>query len=626
MIGLGFHNSLNTTLDINGPYLRFTTEPETVTGNDGGTVHLTGIATAEFKHNPSTIPGERVTNTGAIAYQWYINGTAAEDSSNISGSQTNQITLSNLSSSSDNNKSIVLRATYEASAYQSEAGAITAGIARSTGNGFNQPLDSTAVLLVMNPLITITTQPQSQTGVLQQNNATFTIAAQSSDGTPVSYQWRQNGVPLTDSDANRINGARTATLQIGKDVSDESNIDCIVSHPTASNSPLASNTVTLGVVETNNVLICDHINYYQAQYFNQAPLQIGKVPGTNTRSALRIVADPNRVTSTFLLNSRSYSDDVHCFIVASAAAGQSRNGNQGGEGGTVAFDFTFKKDTEYALKMGGTSAPTGGKNGGGGGVFLYENGVLILALGGGGGAGTLRGEPDAHGGNGGGANVAGSPGRGRNGGAGGINGDLTVVGVGNWPSDTTIGGRASRCTVGNNFFRQFSPCAIYSDQTGNFTASDWGAGGAGAELRDHARSLENVPITQTQIIRRGFKPGLAYRNNGGDGTGGNGGGGAGAYGGNAGSGGGFGGGGGSGWTSMSFGSPLRQFRKDIPDFEDTPRQIITSTQSGGNTFGQSIFFIMDRNGLWNSNYAFGGNISTSDWTDWYNRHNIAPTL
>jgi len=129
----------------------------------------------------------------------------------------------------------------------------------------------------------------------------------------------------------------------------------------------------------------------------------------------------------------------------------------------------------------------------------------------------LRGEPDAHGGNGGGANVAGSPGRGRNGGAGGINGDLTVVGVGNWPSDTTIGGRASRCTVGNNFFRQFSPCAIYSDQTGNFTASDWGAGGAGAELRDHARSLENVPITQTQIIRRGFKPGLAYRNNGGDG-------------------------------------------------------------------------------------------------------------
>ena len=94
MIGLAFYSSTQTTLDLNGPFLRFTSEPDSETVNDGGSVTLTGVATAEFKHNPTTIPGERVTNTGAIAYQWYIGGVAAEDvSGKISGSQTNELTL-----------------------------------------------------------------------------------------------------------------------------------------------------------------------------------------------------------------------------------------------------------------------------------------------------------------------------------------------------------------------------------------------------------------------------------------------------------------------------------------------------------------------------------------------------
>ena len=123
MIGLGFYNVTQTTTDLNGPFLRFTTEPDSETVNDGGSVTLTGIATAEFKHNPTTIPGERVTNTGDIQYQWYIEGIAAEDvTDKISGSTTNEITLSNLSNPTDTGKSVFLRATYAGSAYQSEGG------------------------------------------------------------------------------------------------------------------------------------------------------------------------------------------------------------------------------------------------------------------------------------------------------------------------------------------------------------------------------------------------------------------------------------------------------------------------------------------------------------------------
>ena len=115
-------------------FLRFTSTPESVTVNAGGSVTLTGLATAEFKHNPTTIPGERVTNTGDIEYQWYIDGIAAEDvSGKISGSQTNEITIQDLQNPSETGQSIFLRATYTGSAYQSESGAITAGIARSTG-------------------------------------------------------------------------------------------------------------------------------------------------------------------------------------------------------------------------------------------------------------------------------------------------------------------------------------------------------------------------------------------------------------------------------------------------------------------------------------------------------------
>ena len=84
MIGQAFHNATNTTLDLNGPFLRYTTQPS-LSGevSNGGSVTLSGIAT-DFKHNP-TIPGERVTNTGSVAYQWYIDGAIAVDGTDISG-------------------------------------------------------------------------------------------------------------------------------------------------------------------------------------------------------------------------------------------------------------------------------------------------------------------------------------------------------------------------------------------------------------------------------------------------------------------------------------------------------------------------------------------------------------
>ena len=288
MIGLAFYSSTQTTLDLNGPFLRFSSEPDLETVNDGGSVTLTGVATAEFKHNPTTIPGERVTNTGAIAYQWYIGGVAAEDvSGKISGSQTNELTLSNLVSPTDNGKTAFLRATYTGSAYQSEEGAVTAGIAASTGNGVNQPVDTSQVTVVINPTITIDTQPEDATAA-QGIDATFTVSVSTSDDTDVTYQWNQDGNPLSDS--STVSGANTPTLTISSTTVGDSDITVTVSHPTAGNSPVTSDTATFTVVSARTI-----VEYYQHG-------DDGSFYGSGSQNlfdgSLTITADPNRPVRT----------------------------------------------------------------------------------------------------------------------------------------------------------------------------------------------------------------------------------------------------------------------------------------------------------------------------------------
>ena len=512
MIGLGFYNAHNTTLDINGPFLRFTDEPAAATANDGGSVTISGTAVAEFKHSP-TIPGERVTNTGEIKYQWYIDGVAAEDATDrISGSQTNQITISNLVSPTDNGKSVVLRATYEGSAYQSEEGAITAGIARSTGNGVNEPVDTSAAIITVNPTISITTQPVDATAA-QGLNAIFTVVAVASDESDVSYQWNKDGVALSDSDT--ISGSNTPTLTIsGSDIGD-SNITVTISHPTAGNSPVTSDTAVFTVVSSRDI-----VSYLQhdgsGNFFASGEQNLFDAP-------LTITANPSNAQR--LTSFHSPEKDITIKITMAAAAGQNMNGNTGGQGGKSEFIVTLEQNQEYVIKLGSTSAPTGGSNGGGGSAVLYKKARVIVALGGGGGAGS-----NSKGGKGGGIGLAGETGTGRGAGAGGstiATGSLSSSGQ---ARSGSTGGTLSACTIGSRVLRNlYSPCDDY---------------GLSKFLNYFAEPMEESPT-----IQRGFKGGTAYRNNGGNGSGNEGGGGSGANGGNAATSSGSGGGGGSGYTS-----------------------------------------------------------------------------
>ena len=84
---------VTTWLDLNGPVLSFTTNPTggtgigtTVGSTGGGSVELTGIATASFVD-------EYAVNKGDISYQWYEEGgLKVSDGTYITGAATTILT------------------------------------------------------------------------------------------------------------------------------------------------------------------------------------------------------------------------------------------------------------------------------------------------------------------------------------------------------------------------------------------------------------------------------------------------------------------------------------------------------------------------------------------------------
>ena len=255
----------------------------------------------------------------------------------------------------------------------------------------------------------------------------------------------------------------------------------------------------------------------------------------------------------------SSEEDVDVKITLMGAAGESRNGYRGGNGGMSVFKLTMKKDFEYVVKLGVSynagGGARGGINGGGGLAVIYEKAKVLAVCGGGGGAGT-----NGRGGDGGGVNVVGenAPGTGGFGGP--------YIGVGELPprgetqagrtgdrdfdNESSGSGRLSGCTIGKYYNDQgLSPCDDISTEKVPFRNADG-------------------QVYSSTLLFRGYKAGQGHRNNGGAGSGNGAGGGAGARGGQGS--GQQGGGGASGYQSGQI--------------ELLPSSVLpTGTRQGGNT-------------------------------------------
>ena len=211
-------NSKQTTLDLNGPILSFTSNPVgvattgVISGTGSGIATFTGIATATF--NTIGTVTNPASNTGYVTYRWYEVGVGAlSDSTYVTGTATTTLTLSNLITPTDNKRTFYLTADYVPSAYGLPGVAVTVGSARSTGNAILEPISSGIATVTVYPLLEVVAQPTSSSAVLN-NNTTFNVNAGLTDNdfsNDLIYQWYWDGVPVNDGTITTYETVNTTT-------------------------------------------------------------------------------------------------------------------------------------------------------------------------------------------------------------------------------------------------------------------------------------------------------------------------------------------------------------------------------------------------------------------------------
>ena len=431
-----------TTLDLNGPILSFTTNPVGVASTGvsigstgGGTAIFTGIATAS--------------GTGSIAYQWYDQNGAISNGTYVTGAATTTLTISNLITPTDHNRQVYVVADYVPSAYGQSP--ITAGTARSTGNAINEPISSNVGILTVFPVLSITTQPIEATAV-ENVIAVFDVVAESSDtsqGT-VSYQWSLDGTDLTDS--STVSGSSTPNLNISSSQVGVSTLQVRVINSVASNSPIYSNVVDFGVVPLRKLI---NIEKYDT---TSSTAELSSHDLLN-EGEFTILSQYN-TSGTSLISLYAPEQDINIEMDIYGGAGANSGSYTGGQGGYSRIRFTMKKNEEYTF----AGLDIVNKC-----PFIYRKGSLIAVVGRGGDAAS-----GGNGGAGGGINVVGASGGGRGAGSGGSlvsAGTLSPNGIFGSASNLTpigpdtkatgqTGGRTIPCPKGNYWLSQGkSPCS-----------------------------------------------------------------------------------------------------------------------------------------------------------------------
>jgi uncharacterized repeat protein (TIGR01451 family) len=180
---------------------------------------------------PASIVGEPVSVTNAtganvvfsvaatgsppLSYQWFYNGSPLTDGDRITGSQSNNLFITNLQTGDSGNYSVI------------------------ASNSVNTATSTVATLTVYVPP-SFTIQPVSQTWITGSN---YTLTALATGTQPISYEWFQNGAMMTDN--GHFTGTATSTLS----VSNVQTSDAATYTVAASNfSPTTSSNAVITVV------------------------------------------------------------------------------------------------------------------------------------------------------------------------------------------------------------------------------------------------------------------------------------------------------------------------------------------------------------------------------------------
>jgi len=363
----------------------------------------------------------------------------------------------------------------------------------------------------------------------------------------VVLEYNTSGSDQTRVTTNTVvSGGDTPTFNVKADQVGIQTVQCIISHPTATNSPLKSNVVNFATVSSE-----DQFNINIEEIGNTGTANLSGINLSNGEHTFdRTPVNASNLGLGQLISFYAPDRDLNIEMDLYGGKGLDSTDNtgaasvefkEGGEGGYSRIRFTMKKNEEYVI-AGLTdliNAP-----------FVYRKATLIACVGEGGGGGSV-----SVGGKGGGINVStGESGFGRDGGRGAIaipNGQLTERGVfgsvypgadlryfGDTIATGNLGGRAMTCSQG-----------IYWSDQGVGACSDISG-------INKFKLSDGTLVTNTADITRGFKAGFNIMQTAGLGLGTNlplilsGQGGHGATGGSGGQNG-AGGGGGAGYTDGS---------------------------------------------------------------------------
>ena len=436
-----YQRGLPTDLELNGPTLSFIEQPVGVGSTVTGSVTMSGIATVSWT---STTPS----SIGVISYQWYeVSVGVLSDDTNISGSATTTVTISNLKSPQDNNREFYLEADYTPT---DEYGSILKG----TGNATNEPLNSGIATITVEPLIEIISEPSTTETIINQSS-TFSINAGLTDSTygDVAYQWSVNGNEVSDGTVTDIVGS-TAFIE-------------------GNQSFTYTSDTTLELIDARNITIVVAGGAGGAGVNGPGPQN-----GGNGRAG-RLPYAPGQTDVNRTLN----------FQVG--RAGNSGSGVNGGSGGT----------SSYASGGSGGPGGAGGGGGGAGATAVYDETLgrytIVSAGGGGGGGGNTSGPPNArHGGLGFGrvraamSNSTSSPDPGNTGvnrGGGG--------GGGAQPTNYPASGAGGNSADGNG------GASGFDERTASFAYDGWGIQGNGyASISYTGKTAVDTTVTRNTIV------------------------------------------------------------------------------------------------------------------------------
>lgn len=368
---MNFFQNIPTELHLNGPNVGFSSVPQNANATITGVATFTAIGTASFPYNNVN---------GSFSFDWYFDGkltkdTAIDPTSSASVETNGVLGISTITingiTGDDDKKKVFAIVNYVPGPDES----IIDYPGEGRGKADSRDDQGTAVaVLTAPPRIQITKQPASSV-IGSGNTATFEVEAViAPGGGNVTYQWQLEGENLTNGTTSRrvqSSGDEFPTMEVTSDAGDNFTLDW-------------------STLSTYNSFVTGR---------------------------------------TYTLKS---SENLIAALSATGAGGgrSSERSVSGGTGGSASGTFTFLKDREYKLRVGGAGVNagaggfSGGGNGGGGsgtggggGGFtgLFDQSITIgnsvlVAAGGGGGAndpnvggpgGGLNGSPSSRAGRGG---------------------------------------------------------------------------------------------------------------------------------------------------------------------------------------------------------------------------------